>query len=387
MLQPQQIVDIRYAIAGRAQSLYEAHPIWAEALPVSLRRMPDDAAPLSPVTHGQYFQAIRHYLLNEGIRHLAAAVAQTLPNAAPFSIPERIDVILEKHGEFYHPAQIQIPGPDGPRNYVLNVAATPVGLEYMVHEIEALERVAARLPEGSVPRVYGASQVENPDGPGFRMFLGDWFEGHHEFHLSIDPSDGAQKIVVWDNRREPYFLPAPHARDVYFQAAYILTRAYDPVTTRQIYPWHHASGDFILQYADKRVQLKLISVRQYALTLGGEGEMPMDEESRVMAAVVFFANLTLRNRIDRLDGTGELAWARGAAVDATVAGFQRALSESASRDLAPLLLSYGADDWATLLKAVAVQYMLMPAEEALFERHIDSHAASLVAAIRRANAS
>ena len=377
-------LNFEFAVAGRARSLDETHPLWSEALPLSVRRPPENTGPAGKVSHGDYFQAIRSYFLKDGVQHLQSALTPSGPTNTPPPSPEQIEVVLEKHGEFYHPARIRVASPVESRSFVLNVAATPVGHECMTNEIQALQKVAPRLQKGSLPEIYGVGQVENPNGQTFRMFLADWFEDHHEFHLSVDPADGRPGIIVWDTRGAPFFLPKDAKADVYAQTAYLLTRAYDFETTRQIYPWHHASGDFVLRPPAKGLDLKLITVRQYAPTLGAADGQDVDMESRLMAAMVFFANLTLRNRIDRLDGTGELAWADDSTVAATVSGFKRAMDEGPLSDLVPLLRSYDLDDWVTLLSAVAEQYRLMPAEDALLDRHIEGHAVGLQAAIRRA---
>lgn len=377
-----QPVEIRFAVAGRAGRVGAAHPVWTEALPLSIRRVPAGSAPTAALTHRAYFEAIQIYFQSEGARHLETALKAASPEANPCPVPERIDVVLEKHGEFYHPARIRVAGLEGAHDFVLNVAATPAGFECMDNEIELLDQVAPRLPEGALPRIYGAEYIEIPGGPCFGMFLADWFVNYHEFHLSIDPRDGAQKVIIWDNHREPSFLPRKFIKDVYYQAAYLLTRAYDPGTTRQIYPWHHASGDFVLRHGTDGLRLKLISVRQYAPTLEVEDGRRLDAETRMMAAMVFFSNLTLRNRIDRLDGTGEMAWAEDAAVGATVAGFKQAMNASSLAQLTPLLLSYDEDDWVALLQTVGVRYRLMPAEDTLLERHLGAHAACLRRAIR-----
>ncbi len=376
---PQQDVDIRFAVADRADNLGASHSIWTEALPVTLDRHEGRFARAEAITYGAYFQAVETYFQNEGVCHLQTALA----GANHQQPTEKIDVILEKHGEFYHPARIQVSGPDGARLVVLNVAVTPVGIECMHNEIDSLRQVAPRLPAGTVPRIYGVGHVDTPSGLSFWMFLADWFENHHEFHLSIDPIDGRQKIIVWDTHRSPFFMEQSALEEIYAQTAYLLTRAYDAESTRQIYPWHHASGDFILRHGEGGIELKLISVRQYAPTLAVENSQSLDTESRLMAALVFFANLTLRNRIDRLDGTGKMAWAEDAAVVATVAGFKRGASESLLSLLMPMLRHYNTNDWVELLRAVAPKYCLMPQEAALLDRQIDAHAVSLEAGIRR----
>ncbi len=378
-----QPLQIRFAVAGRDRGLDETHPLWSEALPLSVQRPPADAGPDGNISHGDYFEAIRTYLLEDGARQLQTALAPSLPTASLPPLPEKIEVVLEKHGEFYHPARIRVGEPPKSRDFVLNVAITPAGRECMENEIETLQQVAPRLPEGSLPQIYGTGQVENAKDQKFEMFLGDWFDGHHEFHLSVDPVSGRRGVVVWDTQGAPFFLPEDAMADVYAQTAFLLTRAYDFETTCQIYPWHHASGDFVLRPHENGLDIKLITVRQYAPTLGAIDGQDLDAESRLMAAMVFFANLTLRNRIDRLDGTGELAWADDTAVAATVVGFKRALDEGSLSDLGTLLRSYDLADWGTLLNAVAERYRLMPAEEALLDRHIEGHAFCLQAAIRR----
>ncbi len=62
---------------------------------------------------------------------------------------------------------------------------------------------------------------------------------------------------------------------------------------------------------------KLITVRQYAPRLEFHKRSP---ENQVTAMLLFFANLTIRMRLDRLDGVGETVWARDHSVEATIKG-------------------------------------------------------------------
>jgi hypothetical protein len=367
-------VEIRFSIAGRQGQIDDQHPLWTVALPKPARRAPAGPGQASTITHGAYFQAIQTYFQNEGALHLRSALAGGAPDASSFPIPERIDVVLEKHGEFYHPARIITPSRERARAFVLNVAVTATGVEWMENETEALRQVAGRLPAGTIPCVYGVGNITYESDRHFCMFLADWFEDCHEFHLSIDPRDGEQKIIVWNYQQAPFFLPPDHAKDVYYKAAYLLTRAYDPQTTRQIYPWHHASGDFILRNREDGVDLKLISVRQYGPTLTTGKSQSLDDDARQMAAMVFFANLTLRNRIDRFDGTGDMAWAGDEVVAPTVAGFRHALTASLAATMRGMLTRFDEDDWVELLTAVVAQYLLMPAEKELLARYTASHA-------------
>ena len=44
-------------------------------------------------------------------------------------------------------------------------------------------------------------------GPVLPMYLADWLEGFYEFHLSRDPADGKQKLVLWDSPATDHYLP------------------------------------------------------------------------------------------------------------------------------------------------------------------------------------
>jgi hypothetical protein len=314
---------------------------------------------------------VRAYLAGDGRAHLLKALAA---NAAPDAVSQldSLTVILEKHGEFYHPARIELSAGGRALDLALNVAVTPAGDACMSSELDALRRVSPRLPPGRLPAVYGQARVPGPGGMSLAMFLADWFDDFHEFHLSVDTRDGGQKIVVWDTTTAPYFLSPQQEDEVHRQAAYVLTRAYDPETTEQIYPWHHAAGDFVARVRGAKLELRLITVRQYAPTLDGiDGEL--DQETRLMALLVFLLNLTLRNRIDRLDGTGQPAWAGERALPATVTGFFDALNEKLKAEIRAFVAAYSAAELAEVLVYVADRYRLMPMEKDLIQANLKAH--------------
>lgn len=300
---------------------------------------------------------------------------------APYE-PDRIEIILEKHGEFYHPARIAITIGGAVISLVLNVAVTSAGGEWMASEMAALRRVVDRLPPGRVPTVYGYAVVSGATDVTLSMFLADWFDGFHEFHLAIDPHNGGQGMVVWDTDAAPFFLAEQQQVEVYRQVAFLLTRAYDPDTTEQIYPWHHASGDFVLRVRGASVELRLITVRQYGPTLAADRQA-LDDDARLMALLVFFLNLTLRNRLDRLDGTGEAAWADPLSVAATVQGFMEALPTEMATAFMGLLRSYDTAELMAILTPVADRYGLMPREQRLIHANLAHHGEALLAALQR----
>lgn len=355
------------------------HPLWLAPLP-SIHKpfsgnLTGPRARAAAITHADYFQAVRSYVTGPGRGHVERALAARGCVRQPFPPPERIAIILEKHGEFYHPSRLVIDGQGGATSLVLNVAVTPAGRAWMSSEMAALVRVAKRLAPASVPAIYGQALISGPGQEPLGMFLADWFDDFHEFHLSIDPRQDGLSLVVWDTTNGPFFLSGPQQAAVYRQAARLLTRAYDPVTTDQIYPWHHASGDFVLRTRGESMELRLITVRQYAPTMQGEG--PPDADARLTSLLVFFLNLTLRNRIDRLNGTGDPAWAGPLAVPATVAGVFQALDREMAIQLRSLLAVYSAAELIDALGAVADRYRLMPMEQAIIRANLAHHGALL----------
>jgi hypothetical protein len=378
-------IEICFRIMGHSGIVGPEHPLWRAPLPTTPQKTspPSDGSPGQTVsiTYGAYFEALQSYVQGRGRAHIRRALAARQPGGTALQIPDRLTLTLEKHGQFYHPARLSFGIQDQAFVLVLNVAVTATGRAWMASELAALEQVAARLPAGCLPKVYGTATVPGPHQAPLEVFLADWFEDFYEFHLSIDPRRGRQGMVVWDTHRAPYYLTQDQQTEVFRQAAYLLTRAYDPVSTAQIYPWHHASGDFVLRIEEDALDLRLISVRQYAPTLAGtEG---LDDEARLMALLVFFLNLTLRNRIDRLDGTGDLAWADPFAVSATVAGVYAALAENDRTALDAFLGSYDLSAFLQILEMVAERYRLMPLEKDLMEPHLVPHGKLLYGLLRQ----
>ena len=163
------------------------------------------------------------------------------------------------------------------------------------------------------------------------MFLGEWLANYHEFHISKDPADGQHRIIVWDTDREPYFLTQSQSLDLYTRAAGILTGYYNPETFEQISAWHHAAGDFIVRLENNKLDLKLITVRRYASVfeksfLDDSKNLQASAEFILQAMLVFFLNLALNMRLDRLDGVGDIVWADDQALQGTLVGFLNALA-------------------------------------------------------------
>ena len=188
-------------------------------------------------------------------------------------------------------------------------------------------------------------------------------------------------IKVWDVHSEKPFLDAEEARSVYHQAALILTAYLDPESFSQIYPWHHAAGDFILKRLEAGAQLRLITVRGYLplVTVGS------DPSEKWIPLVHFFLNLSLRMRLDRLDGTGELVWADPDCLAGVVSGFIEGWEQKAEKNPAlprtsevmAVLRSFSPVEWLPLAFLV-LEHGLVEADESEFiQPRLEEHVSSL----------
>ncbi len=280
------------------------------------------------MSHGNYFTAVRNFLEQDRSEIITRAVSQQIHREVTSQEIEEIRIFLEKHGEFYHPARIETMVHGTAIPFVLNVAISNAGKNCVQREYGLLKQLNDDFPFSFLPKVYGQGRV-SITGDEIGMFLGEWFQGYNEFHISFDPADEKYKIVVWDHEHGNYFLTDDQAINLYRHAARILTGYYNVKTFEQILSWHHAAGDFVLKCQNNRIDLKLITIRQYRPLfendIGSEDENP-NAELILEALLVFFLNLAIRMRLDRMDGVGEIVWSDDIAVEGTLKGFFEGLA-------------------------------------------------------------
>ena len=237
-----------------------------------------------------------------------------------------VDIIAEKHGGHYHPARIVAKTQEERFTFVANVALTETSRKLLADEFRLFGRLHQKIRTDSIPKMYlldeTALDEPNDDSARMMIMLGEWLEGFHEFHLSDGAEEGSYRTIVWDTDQTYTFLSDHEAAQIYYEASVILTTFYDPETFEEIFPWHHASGDFVASRESGQMACKLTTVRQYAPRLEFYERSP---ENQVTALTLFLANLTIRMRLDRLDGVGETVWAGDNSVAATVKGFLDAL--------------------------------------------------------------
>lgn len=383
-----------YFLSHKKNPVRKDSRIWSAPLPLNRHQVakPLRQEPGILVSHGDYFYAARDFLEKNRFEIVARAVSQHLHrNIKPQEI-EEIRICLEKHGEFYHPARIEtiLKGITIP--FVLNVAVSGAGKSCVQREYRLLKRLNADFPFSFLPRVFDLDYVSIQDDE-IGMFLGEWLEGFNEFHISFDPSDKKYKIVVWDHEHGNYFLTTAQTMELYRKVARILTCYYNVETFEQILSWHHGAGDFILKFQNHKIDVKLITVRQYRSMFENNGiNKDPDAELILEALLVFFLNLTIKMRLDRLDGVGEIVWSGDIAVQGTLKGFFEGLDLKPQVSLftEPLvdcfrthLLSCTYTDLLDLNRSIVQAYHPRTPETPVIKQHLERHVDDLYNAIRQ----
>ena len=149
---------------------------------------------------------------------------------------------------------------------------------------------------------------------------------------------------------------------IFREASRILTLYYDTKTYRQIYPWHHAAGDFVVKRAGGAAEVKLTTARNYMPLISFPKKA---DTNRVTALVAFLLNMTVQMRLDRIGGVGEPVWAQEEFVTPSLEGFFGALQTMKAEgrcdlgegpDLLTLLKKFSKEELHTLYAPLMESY-------------------------------
>ncbi len=269
-----------------------------------------------------YFNSIREFLLRDELKLLLEAAGKKLKEEIHLKEINKIIIRSEKHGFFYHPASIEVVLKQGRVKFGLNVAVSEVGKNLLREEFSILKRLNEKFNLPYLPEPYFFGELNE-----MSFLTEEWFDGYHEFHICND-GEGKQRLKLWDFDSGYKYLSSEQGFELYKQASKILTLYYDFKDSSQIYPWHHAAGDFVVKIpphppSEKGgmggLDVRLTTVRRY---------QPLIEKDPVnpfLGLFYFFLNIITRMRLDKLDGLGEVVWADDTCLEAAVTGFLEAL--------------------------------------------------------------
>jgi hypothetical protein len=328
------------------------------------------------LTLRDYFQSIERFILG----------------ASLFSDP--IDDLLirsEKHGTLYHVASVEITGHGARKKIAVSTAFGEQRKGLLLREYETMKHLNEQFPYGSIPEVYVASEALCSNAKGSEsviMSVAQWLEGYHEWHLAMD-QDGKRALLIWDMEKGSRTASIEEGRSIFRDASRILTLYYDPETYRQIYPWHHAAGDFVVKGSGPEIEVKLTTARNYLPLIS----FPKKADSnRVTALVAFLLNMVVQMRLDRIGGVGEPIWAQEEFVRPCLEGFFRALATKNAEgrgewkeasDLPALLKRFSKEELHALHAPLMESYREeKPEDYKLIENNLEGHIATLWQALR-----
>ncbi len=379
-----------FFLPGNKEELTPDSPIWS--LPLSGAGsgldppvFPSHLSPSSDIQVGEYFLAAKSFLMKNSCRVLKSALPKSF---APEKQGQKIKLILVKHGAFYHVLKVKVAAEaNGVSSFVLNGAVSPRGLALMEQEQALLVQLARKNGRGVLPFIYGADKITYRKKE-FGFFLGQWFEGFEEFHVT--EKSGCRQISIWNSRGGSSYLAFEEAAPIYEQIAGILTGFYDLKTFEQVFPWHHAAGDFVVNAGKRDMAVKMISTRGYRPLV----DFPSRKQYALPSLLFFLLNLSIRIRLDRLDGTGEPVFLGDPVPKACISGFLKGLKKKVCsqkqefKDLVPAFMDFICGFSPKHLEAI-IQKMVEtrypgPRELKVISGHIGSHCRKIHEIIKNA---
>jgi len=277
----------------------------------------------------KYLDSLRNFLAREEFKPLLNAVSQKLKRDVLLEKIDEIIIRAEKHGALYHPASVELFLKEEKTKFCLDVAVTETGKNWLREEFYVLKNLQIKYDLPYLPDAYF---FDNVDSASF--LLEEWFEGYHEFHIAVNEK-GRHSLKLWEFGSGYTYLTSRQSCEIYEQASKILTLYYDLADFRHIYPWHHAAGDFVARMDNEKIDVRLTTARRY------EPLMDFDKNTvdPLFALFYFFSLLSLKMRLDKVDGMSEVVWAEDYCVEAMVTGFLEAVKLKEEKNHYPGLVN------------------------------------------------
>ncbi len=367
-------------------------PVGPEEMAMPLKVTPAENHPF--FTLGDYFDSIRFFLLESKFLPFISLLRESLNKHVGIDDILNIVIRSEKSGAFYHLASVEVLSQGPPIRYSVSSAVSEIGKSWLHDEFEMLVSLENLFGATYIPRAFFKGEVTLQIGSSegsFSMFLSEWFQDYHEWHFTFD-EQGNQQICIWDLENGYRNATKLESNEIIRLAARILTLFYDTRTFEQIWPWHHAAGDFIVKTEHGITDVKLTTARRYERVMYFTND---NEINPVVSLLYFFLTLTIKIRLDKVDGIGEVAWAGDFSLEAAVRGFFESLClmEGEGRyhlgrveDFLGLFKAFSKDELARLFSSQLGFYeMWDPADFKAIETNLNDHVDALYRVIQNFN--
>ncbi len=271
------------------------------------------------LTLGDYFRAATSALLEKDAQPLISCLKAVSGVNLLRRDVDKIVVRSEKHGALYHVASIDIHAAGLKIKLALNTALSSSSAFMLEKEYRTLESLSSKENPSLIPIPFWKTKVNaGRQGEYFLFAFVRWFDDYHEWHISGRDKRNKDIITIWDAGRRYRRATHKEVYDIYRLASRLLTLYYDTLSFSQIRPWHHAAGDFVVGKKDGITDVRLISARDYSPSpLFCSGKKPLP----ILALIYFLLELSVRMRLDKIDGTGNASWAGKTSCHGAVDGF------------------------------------------------------------------
>ncbi|MEJ2690284.1 MAG: hypothetical protein P8130_10115 [Deltaproteobacteria bacterium] len=273
------------------------------------------------LTMADYFAALQQLVLTHEDSFLMPMLQENL------STPLHCKISSEKLGAFYHVARVEFQGGGKKASLAVNTAVSKTGKQCLATDHQLL---SSRLPTAMrrfVPKIYLYTGDENQnEAAAFHHLVVEWLEDFHEWHLCSTENSEPQFTLWTDKGAYPFGERA--SRTLFRQIAHIITLSYEWERGSFLQRWHHAAGDFIARCDDHDLEVRLVTVRAiepFPFLAGQELQV------RLSSLLLFLIDLSIRMRLDKLDGVGKTVWLDDFVVEETVRGFLEGLVEHCSK--------------------------------------------------------
>ncbi len=333
-----------------------------------------------------YFQAAQAFLLDDHRDSFLDALRHRNKTCPQEKNIRKLIIRSEKQGALYHVASVEVEGGSVYRKFSLVAALTKKSRGALERECNTLAYLTKKRPSCGLPKIYFRGDrdiVRRSQKEILSFLLEEWLDGYHEWHISRDDA-GKLHLCVWDQENGYYTADGETSFQLFRQAARALTLLYDPETSRQVGPWHHAAGDFVIGELEGEPHVRLTTARGYEPLLTFSGQGPGNNLPNLL---FFFLDMGLRMRLDRLDGVGEVTWIEGNILSAVTEGFFEALKtmsrdgyfkETDARDFLDLLKSFSPAELITAFQPLLEIYEKGAREElSLTMEHLPGHVKEL----------
>ncbi len=365
-------------------------PVGPDILATPFKISPSENHPF--LTLKDYFESVKEFILKDLGKPLIDIIRERSNDDISRDSIQKILIRSEKHGILYHLASVEIFFGNRSVKLTVSTAISEKGKDWLTHEFDILRFLNRTFDLPYLPKPYFAGAIERHAGLSketLTMVLADWFEDYHEWHLSIDKKSGEQRVCIWDLKNGHGFASKEESQEILRKAAKILTLYYDTRNFSQIYPWHHAAGDFIVRRTNGMIDVKLTTARRHESFMEFFSDENVDP---AIALIFFFLNLTTRMRLDRLDGLGDTVWIGNFSVEASIRGFLEALRtmETEGRyylgkvdDLLSLLKSFSPEEIEKLMYSLLEMYQKEdPSDFSMIQSNLKDHVNQLYRAIQ-----